>query len=269
MRPVGSFILAACWLGAAGTLAACSLLVDTNGLTGSDAGASEAGSADGAALDGGSEAGSTDGGGAADAGPLCQGGTRYTTFDGFTPTGPVTVNGRTLTATASTSAIKDQSAALVRRDFNPAPPRIHLAYDLTLERSNVLYVEPGCGLYLQNDADTNLRHSLYNDHGDVGQYLNSGLPDGGEAQRSHEFLQLPASGSTTHHVDVDVLIAGTDVTIRVTMDASTQTDELVMPQLTSAFFLRCGVIYANRYSSSSGTGSTTVTIDNPELTLCP
>ncbi len=266
MRQLALYLVGASWLGAAGALSACSLLVDTSGLSVR----SDAAAGDGPSVDNPTTSDGGDGAlPAPDAAPICSGGTTFTTFADFDRVGNVVVTASSVTAVASTSALGAQSGSFVRRDFIPAPPRVHLAYDLTLTRSDVLYVEPGCSVVLLNNADENLRQTFYVDQGVVGQNLDIALSDGGLEHRNTAFWPLPPSGPSTLHVDVDLTTSGVNAKIDVTVDGKTRSDQFAVPEVSIGFFLRCGVLHASRYSSGSATESKSVTIANPRLTLCP
>lgn len=268
MRRSGVFAFLALASGVAAV--ACSLVVDTNGLSGAEAGADgggdagttpESGTTDGPATDSPATDGTAPGGGFD-----CDGGTRLTSFETFTPNGAVTISGSTITATGSTTAVGQQIAAVARGDFNTVPRRLLVAYDLVLTRSDVVYIEPGCGVYLQNNAQTILRQTFAANHSEFSSYLDVDLPDGGQTSQFTDFAELP-SGESTRHVEVLLTTSGTTVTANVTVAGLLRSDPLVLLDTPSAFFVRCGISYGEQQSPGSET--TTVTVKNLEISLCP
>lgn len=258
-------LLFASWVAAASgaSLAACSLAVDTSGLSsGGVAPSPESGTAD--ASD--SDARTTDGA-LPDATFTCDGGTRITSFDGFTTMGSVSLQGGMLTATASSTAKSEKIVAAARRDFPSAPRVLSLSYDLTITESQDVYFEPGCGVYLENSQQTLFRQTFASNHGAFSGYLNIDLLDGGEDSRNHQYLGA-LGGEATHHIELRLTrTAGTNIAADVSVNGSLQSDSLVLPATPNALFIRCGITYGQQLQPGSFT--TNVGIENFSLTLCP
>ena len=168
-------------------IGACSLFVDTSGLSGNAAEtaaetgtAPESGATDGPAIEGAAADAAND-----SAAFACDGGTTITSFDGFDTSGTVTIQDSTLTASATSTAKDENIEAVGRRNFPSAPSRVALSYDLVLTRNDIMYFEPGCGVNLADSQGGSIfRQTLAANHEAFSQYLNVDLPDGGSAPTS-------------------------------------------------------------------------------------
>ncbi len=271
MRRPGILVFVAGALASTAAFAACSLVVDTAGLsdgnptspTGETGTLPETGASDGTVA---TDSPSGDGT-APDGGFDCDGGTRITSFASFTPSGPVTIQGSTITATVPSSAVGQEISAVARGDFQSISRRLLVTYDLVLTRSEIVYFEPGCGIYLQNDAqETILRQTFAANHESFSGYLNIQFLDGGEDSRQAQFGTLPV-GESTRHVEALMTMSGKTVTANVNVDGTPQSDVLLLPDVPGRFFVRCGIAYGNQ--TSPGPATTTVKIQNLAISLCP
>lgn len=261
---LASFAGAAC----AASIAACSLVVDSGGLSGGPAPTTEGGSLESGVTDGRVADGRVVDGALQDAAFSCDGGTVITSFDGFdtTGTGTVTVTVGKLTASASTTAKDEQFSAVLRRDFTSVPRRLSLTYDLTIPESQTVYFEPGCSIYLENSQQQLFRQTFASNHGAFSGYLNLELLDGGDDSRNHQFFGSLGSEST-HHIEILLTTAGTNLAADVSVDGVVQSDPLVLPDTPTAFFVRCGLTYGAQ--NQPGSFTTSIVIQSFALSLCP
>jgi len=242
---------------------ACSLLVDTSGLTGTAATAS------GVLTDAAAGAPET-GGPAADGGapPLaCDGGFETTSFDSFDQPGNVTVDASGLSATATIDAPGPKASAAAQKVVVLTPSRIHLAYDLVVKRHPTIYTEPGCSLYLENgNEDVLFRHTFYMNKNAFGQYVN--IVNAVVDDRPHAFFDLPDEEST-HRVDIVLIATGALGSVDVTFGAQKQNhkETYALSTVPRQVRVRCGISFAEQ--TVAGPGSVTVKIKNLVLAICP
>jgi hypothetical protein len=255
----------------AASIAACSLAVDTSGLSGGPGAAPPEGGTpeSGTTTDGGMTDGGVTDGALPDAGFSCVGGTHITSFDGFATTGAGTImsQGGMLTARASTTAKDEEFSAAARQDFPSAPRQLLLAYDLTITESDVIYFEPGCSVYFDTPQQTIFRQTFASNSTRFSGYLNLELLDGGDDSRQHDFPPSP-SGESTRHIELKLTTtAGTSLATDVSVGGVVQSDALVLPDRPSSLFVRCGIAYGAQ--TQPGSFTTNVVVRNFSLWLCP
>lgn len=267
MRGPGLFVFVSVAFASSLAIGVCSLAVDASGLSG---GAAEAPDSETGTLDAttttDADATVTDGT-VADAGFSCDAITRITTFDLFSATSGVVLQGGTLTATDSTSAAGEKLSAFGQWDVPTLPSRMFLSYDLTLTRSDLVYFEPGCGVYLENTAgDAVLRHIFAANHAGFEAYLNLTAADGGADDRLTGFPDLP-SGETTRHVELLLATSGVNAAIDLRVDGLLRSEAAVFAAPPHKLRFRCGIVYGDQ--GVPGAATTTVTIRNLSIPLCP
>jgi len=248
---------------------ACSLAVGTSGLSGggTEAPDSEAATLDAARTpDAGADAMVTDAT-VPDAGFSCDGVARITTFGLFSPTSGVVLQGGTLTATGSTNAKSERLSAIGQWDVPTVPSRMFLSYDLSLTASDVVYFEPGCGVYLEDTVgETVLRHTFAANHSGFAAYLNLTAADGGTDNRITDFAELP-SGETTRHVELLLAMSGANASVDLKVDGLPRSETVVFAAPPHKLVFRCGIIYGEQ--GEPGAATTTVTIRSLSISLCP
>ena len=245
-------------------MGACSLFVDTRGLSGAIAPVATEG---GGPSDAKPETSAADAGADGEA-PVfdCDGGFETTSFDSFDMPAGVTVDNKELSAVVTTLTMGQKVSAAGVTTVHLTPSRIHLAYDLVMRPHLTIYRESGCGIDLDVNGGTRFRQTFWANRSAFGQYVNINGLGGNDESRETQFLDLP-DGESSQHVDIVLTASGATGVVDVTVGTQNKKESFVLSAVPQQVAVRCGIQFGEQVTGVGG--STTTTVKNLVLSVCP
>lgn len=242
-------------------LGACSLLVSTSGLTGGDAGGAtpDSGGAD-VATDSGSIDATADADARVDSGPPCDGGVDISGWSAFTKeNGDVEIAGDTLLATTSTSAVGQVDMQNLIYQPNVGFAVLRMSYDMAVARSDDVYREPGCAIYLKaSNGDQLLRELPYANHADFGELVN--ITKNGPTENLSRGIATLTNAASPHHIDMTIqMTGGKTLSLDTVFDGNAKHYDVTLVSNLGRFVLRCGVSYSEQQSVGTFSLKTAIT----------